>query len=149
MDAKEYRVYRIYFLVLAVAMLVIEALPFSVRLYFSNGTEQFLEEYSYFNVRLFGFAVFFTFPIAILTCGMVATGILSLFLRKDALRVLVCVLSLLNAIASVLSLVFSYAAVSATGISVSMVAVGTFIMSLLCAGEVRDDGPRAGEPPRA
>lgn len=134
MEAKEYKFYRICYLIVVIAMLAIEVLPFSVRLTFSDGTKEFLEAYSYFNVRLFGFAVFFTFPIAILTCGMVATGILALFLKKDALRVLVCVLSLLTAIVAVLSLAISFWAVSWMGVCVLLLAFGAFIMSFLCAG---------------
>ena len=143
MEAKEYKFYRICYLIAVIAMLAIEVLPFSVRLTFSDGTKEFLEAYSYFNVRLFGFAVFFTFPIAILTCGMVATGVLSLFLRKKTVHVLACSLSLLTVIAAVLSLAISFWAVSWDGVCLLLLAFMALILSLLSAGGAE---PAAGSP---
>lgn len=74
------------FLILPVAALVLEAMPWGVVLNFANPEgEPWRHTYSYFDLTPFGYATFPPFLIALLTCALVILGIIYIVKQSKGL----------------------------------------------------------------
>lgn len=134
MKTRASKIYNFSFLILAIIALIFEILPYSVRLNFSTETGTISEYYSYFSITPLGFGLFFTLPIAIFTCVMLAVGILTVFIQSNALKVIACGVSLLAAVSAFASFTFYFSSVSFIGLVIFLLSGGAFIFSFLNAG---------------
>lgn len=108
----------------AIGAIVIEALPSSAVLIFSDGISTYRETFSYFSLTPFGYANFGPLLTAVLTSVILVLSLVGLFRDKDFLKA-IRVLSIAAIVTSLMPLMygFSYFTVNAVMVTVMLAAV--------------------------
>ena len=85
---KKIRLQELLLIVLPIATILLELLPYGVALNFGLPSETgeiswFRETYSYFSLMPYGYGVFGPLLAAVLTCFAAVTAVLSVFLKRN------------------------------------------------------------------
>lgn len=121
-------------LVLPVAALILEALPFGAVLNFASpDSEPIRRTFSYFSLIPFGYANFGPFITALLTCAILVLAIISAFAGKG--RVGVGAVSIAAFATSLMPLMFGIASFSIVGVLISIALGVEALLSFLLKGK--------------
>lgn len=99
-----YRIFSVIGLALVAVAIILEILPFSVALNFSDGTETYTEYYSYFSLTATAYTVF-PLPVAVCSCVTAVLDLLYVFVRRPAIGIAACLVGLVATVVSFLALV--------------------------------------------
>lgn len=123
-----YRIFSVVGLALVAVAIILEILPFSVALNFSDGTETYTEYYSYFSFTATAYTIF-PLPVAVCSCVTAVLDLLYVFVRRTAIGIAACLVGLVAAVVSFLAL-----AIPLSGFVESLFEIIIFL--LLAAGFV-------------
>lgn len=130
------RIFSVIGFVLVAAAIVFEALPFSVTLNFSDGTETYAEYCSYFSLTATGYTIF-PLPVAVCSCITAVLDLLYVFVRRPAIGIAACLVGLVSAVLALLALVIPLSgfAESLFEIIIFLLLAAGFVLSVLGMGK--------------
>lgn len=113
-------------LILPVAAILLEALPYGVVLNFADMTTTYRRTYAYFSLIPYGYANFGPLIAAVLTCIVLLLVVILLAKKKENLCIGIVALSGLAAAASLMGNVMGF---SIAGLLITLVLLGQCVLS--------------------
>ncbi|MBE6563799.1 MAG: hypothetical protein E7655_00780 [Ruminococcaceae bacterium] len=119
-------------LLLPIAAIVLELLPFGVVLHFGQPDGESLPSYfSHFDLTPYGYANFGPFLTALLSCLLLAVILLSLLIRKRFPRRASLILSAIGTLTSLMPATFGLRSLTPVGLCVTALMAAEFVLLLL------------------
>ncbi len=116
----------IFIMILLLAVLVLEILPFGAVCNFATGPDEIIRAtFSYFSLIPFGYANFAPLITAILTCILLILAGINLWKYSQGLQKVLCILTGLTALTSFTPLLFGISYYSLVGFCIFVLLLGT------------------------
>ncbi len=110
--------------------LILEILPYGAVCNFIDPDIQIRKTYSYFDITPFGYANFGPLLTAMLTCVLIALGVVYLFFNSRGLGMSLSIVSVLAFAVSLAPLLYGYRYFSLIGAFISMMLAAVFFFSI-------------------
>lgn len=118
-------------LILAVAVIILELLPFGAVLrFYSPEDGEMIRTYSYFSLTPYGYANFGPLITAVFSCILLALTVISFFVRKNGLNKAITAISASAFLTSLMPLMFGLSHFSAVGGVISALLLAEMCISL-------------------
>lgn len=118
---------RVLFVILPLAALILELLPYGAVLNFANPEgEPWCRTYSYFSLTPFGYANFGPFITAIPTCVLLVLVAIYLFKPSKGLNTAIMNVAGFATVASLMPLMFGFDYITVIGVIITVLLAGTF-----------------------
>ena len=123
---------RIILIIMTLAALTLECLPWGVVLNFASSPDASVTEtFSYFSLTPFGYAVFGPLAAAVLTCVLLILTIIYAAVQNKGLKTTAAVISLLSALLSVSPILYGLNFLTAINVAVTLILLAQGILLLI------------------
>ena len=124
---------RLLYLILPIVTLILEALPYGAVCNFASGPNKIHRQtFSYFDLTLFGYAIFAPFLTAIITCAIFVLLVIYAFTDKLGIITITKVLLCIGIILSLCPLLYGFGFFSVVGALITVSLIAELVLLFSC-----------------